>query len=93
MGVLYAGHITSLPKRIISCDSMQASQARQQVAFQCCAEQAVLRRMQRPLLCTSAHVRQEGELEFPEAAILMDAYEDRSLDFVVDAGPQVSILL
>ena len=45
--------------------------------------------MDRPLLCTSAHVQQDGELEFPEAAILMDAYADRNLDFVVDAGPQV----
>ncbi|KAK9810645.1 hypothetical protein WJX73_006989 [Symbiochloris irregularis] len=54
--------------------------------------QAVLDQCDRPLLCTSAHVSvdQEGDFEFPDAAVLMDRYADRQLDFVVDAGPQLS---
>ena len=51
--------------------------------------QAILSQLERPLLCTSAHVQMEGELEFPEAAVLMDEYADRNIDFLVDAGPQV----
>ena len=54
--------------------------------------QAVLSQCERPLLCTSVHVPpdKEGFFEFPEAAVLMDQYADRQLDFVVDAGPQAS---
>lgn len=52
--------------------------------------QAILSQMNRPLLCTSAHVHADDEIEFPEAAVLMDAYAERNLDFVVDAGPQLA---
>lgn len=48
--------------------------------------QAILSEMDRPLLCSSAHVPEQDELEIPEAAVLMDQFIGQGLDFVVDAG-------
>ena len=42
--------------------------------------------MDRPLLCSSAHVEEQEELEIPEAAVLMDSFAGQGLDFIVDAG-------
>ncbi|CAK0735793.1 hypothetical protein CVIRNUC_000640 [Coccomyxa viridis] len=50
----------------------------------------VLQRLERPLLSTSVHVEAEGELEFAEAAIMMDMFAGKGLDFVVDCGLRVS---
>ena len=52
--------------------------------------QAVLRGLERPLLATSVHVEAEaGALEIPEAAVMMDQFAGRGLDFVVDCGTRV----
>lgn len=48
--------------------------------------QAILSELDRPLLCSSAHVAEQDELEIPEAAVLMDSFAGQGLDFVVDAG-------
>lgn len=48
--------------------------------------QAILHEMDRPLLCSSAHVEEQEELEIPEAAVLMDSFAGQGLDFIVDAG-------
>lgn len=55
--------------------------------------QAVLGQLERPLLCTSAHVEEQEQLEIPEAAMLMDLYAGQGLDFVVDSGQRVRLLL
>ena len=52
--------------------------------------QAVLSQLERPLLCTSAHVEEQDQLEIPEAAMFMDLYAGQGLDFVVDSGQRVS---
>ena len=54
--------------------------------------QAVLAGLERPLLSTSVHVEseQEGALEVPEAAVMMDQFAGRGLDFVIDCGTRVS---
>lgn len=52
--------------------------------------QAVLSQLDRPLLCTSAHVEEQDQLEIPEAAMFMDLYAGQGLDFVVDSGQRVS---
>ena len=57
--------------------------------LQCCG-QAVLSQLDRPLLCTSAHVEEQEQLEIPEAAMLMDQYAGQGLDFIVDTGQRVS---
>ena len=51
--------------------------------------QAVLGQLERPLLCTSAHVEEQEQLEIPEAAMFMDLYAGQGLDFVVDSGQRV----
>lgn len=49
--------------------------------------QAVLAGLERPLLCSSVHVEAgAGALELPEAAVMLDMFEPRGIDFVVDAG-------
>lgn len=53
--------------------------------------QAVLSQLERPLLCTSAHVEEQDQLEIPEAAMLMDLYAGQGLDFVVDSGQRVRL--
>ena len=55
--------------------------------------QAVLGQLERPLLCTSAHVEEQEQLEIPEAAMLMDLYAGQGLDFVVDSGQRVTAVL
>ncbi|KAL3139512.1 hypothetical protein ABBQ38_003835 [Trebouxia sp. C0009 RCD-2024] len=52
--------------------------------------QAVLSQLDRPLLCTSAHVEEQDQLEIPEAAMFMDLYAGQGLDFVVDSGQRVA---
>ena len=52
--------------------------------------QAVLSQLDRPLLCTSAHVEEQEQLEIPEAAMFIDLYAGQGLDFVVDTGQRVS---
>ena len=55
----------------------------------CCA-QAVLQALERPLLATSVHVEaEEGAAEIPEAALMLDQFAGRGLDFVVDCGTRV----
>eukprot|EP01025_Chloroclados_australasicus_P030535 TRINITY_DN3064_c0_g1_i2.p1 TRINITY_DN3064_c0_g1~~TRINITY_DN3064_c0_g1_i2.p1 ORF type:complete len:271 (+),score=26.82 TRINITY_DN3064_c0_g1_i2:203-1015(+) len=46
--------------------------------------QALLSKLDRPLLCTSVHVSEEDGMEIPDSATMMDMYPD--IDFVVDAG-------
>lgn len=53
--------------------------------------QAVLSQLERPLLCTSAHVEEQEQLEIPEAAMFIDMYAGQGLDFVVDTGQRVSL--
>ena len=48
-----------------------------------------MQRLERPLLSTSVHVEAEGELEFAEAAVMMDMFAGKGLDFVVDCGLRV----
>lgn len=50
----------------------------------------MLSQLERPLLCTSAHVEEQEQLEIPEAAMFMDLYAGQGLDFVVDSGQRVS---
>ena len=46
--------------------------------------------LDRPLLCSSVHVEAgAGELELPEAAVMLDMFEPKGIDFVVDAGVTV----
>ncbi|KAK9839648.1 hypothetical protein WJX81_003060 [Elliptochloris bilobata] len=53
--------------------------------------QAVLAGLERPLLCSSVHVEAGvGALELPEAAVMLDMFEPRGIDFVVDAGVTVA---
>ena len=52
--------------------------------------QAVLSQLDRPLLCTSAHVEELEQLEIPEAAMFVDQYAGQGLDFIVDTGQRVS---
>lgn len=52
--------------------------------------QAVLSQLERPLLCPSAHVEEQEQLEIPEAAMFIDMYAGQGLDFVVDTGQRVS---
>lgn len=49
----------------------------------------MLSQLERPLLCTSAHVEEQEQLEIPEAAMFMDLYAGQGLDFVVDSGQRV----
>lgn len=53
-------------------------------------EQAVLEQLERPLLCSS--IRPEDQLSgaLPDAAVLLDKFGPRGLDFVVDDGRRVS---
>ena len=52
--------------------------------------QAVLAGLERPLLCSSVHVEAGvGALELPEAAVMLDMFKPRGIDFVVDAGVTV----
>jgi hypothetical protein len=52
--------------------------------------QAVLAGLERPLLCSSVHVEAgAGALELPEAAVMLDMFEPKGIDFVVDAGVTV----
>ena len=51
--------------------------------------QAVLSDLDRPLLCTSAHVEEQEQLEIPEAAMFIDMYSGQGLDFIVDSGQRV----
>ena len=51
--------------------------------------QAVLTQLERPLLCTSAHVEEQEQLQIPEAAMFMDLYAGQGLDFVIDSGQRV----
>ena len=56
----------------------------------CSGLQAVLAGLERPLLCSSVHVEAgAGALELPEAAVMLDIFEPRGIDFVVDAGVTV----
>lgn len=41
------------------------------------------------MLCSSVHVEQTQMMEIPEAAVLMDQYAGRGLDFIVDIGQRV----
>jgi tRNA threonylcarbamoyl adenosine modification protein (Sua5/YciO/YrdC/YwlC family) len=53
--------------------------------------QAVLERLDRPLLCSSVKLEEEEDDragEAPDAAVLADIYGPRGLAFVVDAGPR-----
>ncbi|DBA67532.1 TPA: hypothetical protein ACH3X2_001810 [Trebouxia sp. C0005] len=52
--------------------------------------QAVLSQLDRPLLCTSAHVEELEQLEIPEAAMFVDQYAGQGLDFIVDTGQRVA---
>lgn len=49
--------------------------------------------MDRPLLCSSAHVEELDDMEVPEAAILMDRFANQGIDFVVDAGHEQRVCL
>eukprot|EP00892_Ulva_mutabilis_P007075 jgi/Ulvmu1/473/UM001_0481.1 len=49
---------------------------------------AILSMLQRPLLCTSAHVAEEEGIEIPDAATMMDMYP--GIDFIVDCGPSAA---
>ena len=49
-----------------------------------------MRELDRPLLCTSAHVEELEQLEIPEAAMFVDQYAGQGLDFIVDSGQRVS---
>lgn len=58
-----------------------------------CLIQAVLQQLERPLLCSSAHIEGEGLMtDVPEAAVMMDSYSGRGLDFIVDSGQKVPSL-
>ncbi len=52
--------------------------------------QAILAGLDRPLLCSSAYMEVEDTFELPEAAVIADAYAGRGIEFIVDAGHQVS---
>ena len=52
--------------------------------------QAILADLDRPLLCSSAYAETEDTFDLPEAAVIADAYAGRGIDFIVDAGHQVS---
>ena len=41
------------------------------------------------MLCSSVHVEQTQMMEIPEAAVLMDQFAGRGLDFIVDIGQRV----
>ena len=61
-----------------------------QLQHVCSHAQAVLAGLERPLLCSSVHVEAgAGALELPEAAVMLDMFEPRGIDFVVDAGVTV----
>ena len=49
----------------------------------------MLSELDRPLLCTSAHVEELEQLEIPEAAMFVDQYAGQGLDFIVDTGQRV----
>ena len=49
--------------------------------------------MDRPLLCSSAHVEELDDMEVPEAAVLMDLFAKQGIDFVVDAGHEQRVCL
>eukprot|EP00891_Asterochloris_glomerata_P001112 jgi/Astpho2/1112/fgenesh1_pg.00020_%23_12_t len=51
--------------------------------------QTILSQLERPMLCSSVHVEQTQMMEIPEAAVLMDQYAGRGLDFIVDIGQRV----
>lgn len=54
--------------------------------------QAILQQLDRPLLCTSVTgLAGEAEVavEVEDAAVIMDQYAGRGIDFVVDAGIKV----
>ena len=62
-------------------------QCMRQVSVHVLRIQAVLAGLERPLLCSSVHVEAGvGALELPEAAVMLDMFEPRGIDFVVDAG-------
>ena len=44
------------------------------------------------MLCSSVHVEQTQMMEIPEAAVLMDQFAGRGLDFIVDIGQRVRAL-
>ncbi len=52
--------------------------------------QAVLEKLERPLLCSSIGMEQGSFGCLPDMALLMDEYAPRGLDFVVDCGQTVS---
>ena len=57
-----------------------------------CHLQTILSQLERPMLCSSVHVEQTQMMEIPEAAVLMDQFAGRGLDFIVDIGQRVRAL-
>ena len=56
--------------------------------------QYILQQLDRPLLCSTAKGGDDddegGAGLVPDAAVLLDLYAPRGLDFVVDAGPRAA---
>lgn len=48
--------------------------------------QAILEQLERPLLCSSIRPADQVSGALPEAALLLDEFESRGLDFIVDNG-------
>jgi len=51
--------------------------------------QAVLAQLERPLLCSSIRAADQMSGALPDAVALLDQFQPRGLDFVVDDGRQV----
>lgn len=69
---------------------LSSIRCRPQPAILSTSMQAVLEQLERPLLCSS--IRPEDQLSgaLPDAAVLLDEFGPRGLDFVVDDGRKAS---
>lgn len=85
--ILLAGK--ELPKALTNVDKGK-SKKRHEVGVRLPDDpvaQAILQQLDRPLLCSTAAMDDEGSMA-PDAAVLFDRYRPAGLDFVVDAGPR-----
>ncbi len=54
-----------------------------------CKTQAMLEQLERPLLCSSIRPADQLSGALPDAALLLDEFGPRGLDFVIDDGRRV----
>ncbi len=57
-----------------------------------CKTQAMLEQLERPLLCSSIRPADQLSGALPDAALLLDEFGPRGLDFVIDDGRRVCLL-